>query len=83
VIGLKLVNVAGIREIWRLSRDEFWVAAATAAVLIGVGVTQRTVLAIGLAVYRFGVGVFYANAERFSEEITALVDVPEPHGGSS
>lgn len=28
--------------------------------------------------YRFGVGLFYANASRFSEEILALVDVPEP-----
>src|SRR5262249_25405101 len=32
----------------------------------------------GLVVYRFGVGLFYANASRFTEEVMALVDVPEP-----
>jgi MFS superfamily sulfate permease-like transporter len=32
----------------------------------------------GLLVYRFGVGLFYANASRFTEEVMALVDVPEP-----
>ncbi|MGE5210243.1 MAG: SulP family inorganic anion transporter [Acidobacteriota bacterium] len=32
----------------------------------------------GLVVYRFGVGLFYANATKFSEDILALVNVPEP-----
>jgi high affinity sulfate transporter 1 len=32
----------------------------------------------GLVVYRFGVGLFYANASRFTEEAIGLVDVPEP-----
>jgi MFS superfamily sulfate permease-like transporter len=31
----------------------------------------------GLVVYRFGVGLFYANAARLSEDVLALVDVPE------
>jgi high affinity sulfate transporter 1 len=118
LIGLKLVDLAGMRDIWRLRRDEFWVAALTAAVVVCVGVEQGIVLAIvlslilhvrrhyvpadrvvsvgptgeytllaptpgtttepGLIVYRFGVGVFYANAERLSEEALALVDVPDP-----
>ena len=34
LIGLKLVDVANMREIWRLRRDEFWVAATTAAVVV-------------------------------------------------
>jgi MFS superfamily sulfate permease-like transporter len=118
VIGVKLVEIAGMREIYRLRRDEFWIAAATAAVVVGVGVEQGIILAIvlsllnhvhrhydpkdavvvrersgelatvpvargteiepGLVLYRFGVGLFYANASRFTEEILALVDVPEP-----
>jgi MFS superfamily sulfate permease-like transporter len=118
LIGLKLIDVADMRRIWRLRRDEFWVAAATAAVVVCVGVEQGIILAIvlsvilhvrrhytprdrvlswaqdgsitsslpepgtvsepGLVVYRFGVGVFYANAERLSEEIIGLVDVPHP-----
>lgn len=32
----------------------------------------------GLVVYRFGVGLFYANATRLSEAVLALVDVPSP-----
>lgn len=32
----------------------------------------------GLVVYRFGVGIFYANAERLSEEVLGLVDVATP-----
>jgi high affinity sulfate transporter 1 len=118
LIGLKLVNVRDMRGIWRLRRDEFWVAATTAAVVVSLGVEQGIVLAIvlsivlhvrrhysphddvlawdaagrlttlrplpgtvsepGLVVYRFGVGLFYANAERFAEEIQGLVDVPTP-----
>jgi sulfate permease, SulP family len=118
LIGLKLVDVANMREIWRLRKDEFWVAAITAAVVVCVGVEQGIILAIilsivlhvkrhytpsdrvlvwdadgrargakpapgtvsepGLVVYRFGVGVFYANAGRLSEEVLGLVDVPDP-----
>ncbi len=118
VIGVKLIDVAHMKEIYRLRRDEFWIAAITAAVVVGVGVEQGVILAIvlslldhvrrhydphdsvvvrddegglttapaatgtplepGLVVYRFGVGLFYANAARFTEEAIALVDVPEP-----
>jgi len=118
VIGIKLIDVAHMREIWRLRRNEFWIAALTAVVVVGVGVEQGVILAIilsvllhvkrhyepndavivrdeqrrvtflepapgtvsepGLVVYRFGVGLFYANASRLSEEVLGLVDVPEP-----
>jgi high affinity sulfate transporter 1 len=37
-----------------------------------------TVSEPGLVIYRFGVGLFYANAERFSEEILALADSAPP-----
>ena len=119
VIGVKLIDIAHMKEIYALRRDEFWIAAITAAVVVGVGVEQGVILAIvlslldhvrrhynandsvvirdeggelttaparsgttvlepGLVVYRFGVGLFYANASRFTEEAIALVDVPEP-----
>jgi SulP family sulfate permease len=118
LIGLKLVDLANMREIWRLRKEEFWVAAATAVVVVCVGVEQGIVLAIvlslilhvrrhytprdavlvwdprgkltlvppepgvvsepGLVVYRFAVGLFYANAERFGEEVRGLVGVAEP-----
>jgi len=40
--------------------------------------TPGTVTEPGLVVYRFGVGLFYANASRLAEEVLGLVDVPEP-----
>jgi MFS superfamily sulfate permease-like transporter len=118
LIGLKLVDIAHMKEIWRLRKDEFWVAAITIVVVVCVGVEQGIVLAIvlslilhvrrhyqprdavvawgtdgavalqpatpgtvtepGLVIYRFGVGLFYANAERLSEEVTGLVDGDDP-----
>ena len=117
VIGIKLIDVKHMREILQLRRDEFWVAAVTAAVVVVFGVEQGILLAIilsvllhvarhyqphdavitwgpdgreqwqeptpgavsepGLVVYRFGVGVFFANAERFATEVRSLVDGPE------
>ena len=117
VIGVKLIDYRHMAEIWRLRRNEFWIAAITAATVVGVGVEQGVILAIilsvllhvkrhyepndavivrdeqghitraaptpgtvsepGLVVYRFGVGLFYANASRFAEEVLGLVDVPD------
>ena len=116
VIGVKLIDIRHMRGVWRLRRDEFWIAAVTAAVVVGVGVEQGIVLAIvlslldhvrrhyqphdsvitigprdrpvevpprpgaqtepGLVIYRFGVGLFYANATHFTTESLALVDTP-------
>ena len=118
VIGVKLIDWKHMKEIYGLRRDEFWIAAVAAVVVVGVGVEQGIILAIvlslldhvrrhyephdsvvtrddqgelttapastgrplepGLVVYRFGVGLFYANAARFTEEAIALVDVSEP-----
>jgi len=119
VIGVKLIDIRNMRRIYALRKDEFSVAAATAVVVVGVGVEQGIILAIvlsivlhvrrhylphnavvtvdphgdlvmhpptdtadeiepGIVVYRFAVGVFYANAERLAEDVTALVDRPDP-----
>jgi sulfate permease, SulP family len=118
LIGVKLVDVATMREIWRLRRDEFVVAAVTAVVVVCVGVEQGIVLAIvlslilhvrrhytprdavitwdergrvvlippepgaisekGLVVYRFAVGLFFANAARFADEVRGLAEGAEP-----
>jgi MFS superfamily sulfate permease-like transporter len=118
VIGVKLVDIKDLRDIWRLRKDEFVVAVLTAAVVVCIGVEQGIILAIllsivlhvrrhytphnlvlgldarghittspprpgtvsvpGLVIYRFAVGVFYANAERLTEEALGLVDVPDP-----
>ena len=119
LIGLKLIDVKGMREVYRLRRDEFWVAAldragrrsasassrgsssrccsrssCTFAVTTrrstsSSRATQRGTCARsrrpraptsqpGIVVYRFGGGVFYANATRLSEEMLGLVDVDDP-----
>jgi MFS superfamily sulfate permease-like transporter len=118
LIGVKLIAVAGMTAIWRLRRDEFWIAVATAAVVVCLGVEQGIILAIvlsvvlhvrrhylpadtvvslddegrlrqvpaepgavsepGLVIYRFAVGLFYANAPRLMDQAMALVDMPDP-----
>jgi MFS superfamily sulfate permease-like transporter len=50
MIGLKLIDVADMRAIYRLRRDEFFVALATAVVVVCVGVEQGIILAIILSV---------------------------------
>ncbi len=118
LIGIKLVDVRGMRSVYRLRREEFWVALATALVVVVVGVEQGIILALllslvlhvrrhyltvdvvlgvnakgelkalpptagartapGLVVYRFGAGVFYANAWRLAEEMLGLVAGEDP-----
>ncbi|MGZ6913718.1 MAG: SulP family inorganic anion transporter, partial [Acidimicrobiia bacterium] len=118
LIGLKLIDIAGMRAIHAVRKDEFWVALLTAIVVVGIGVEEGIILAIllslvlhvrrhyqttdfvlaknakghlttvpptpgtrtepGLVVYRFGGGIFYANAERLSEEVLGLVGGDDP-----
>ena len=118
IIGVELIDVLGMRKIWRARRDEFMVAALTALVVVTVGVEQAIVLAIvlsildhvrrgykpndsvlvqndrghsksapvapgtttepGLVVYRFAADLYYANANRFNEEILELVGEGRP-----
>jgi SulP family sulfate permease len=118
LIGLRLIDVRGMTDIYHLRKGEFGVAAVTAAVVVVVGVEQGILLAMalsivehiyhsyrpydtlvvssdehgirtapldggaqmapGLAVYRFGAGLFYANAARFTEEIMAIAEHADP-----
>ena len=50
LIGIELVDLAGMRRILRLRPDEFFVATVTAATVVAVGVEQGIVLAIVLSV---------------------------------
>ncbi|MFM7060469.1 MAG: SulP family inorganic anion transporter [Actinomycetes bacterium] len=50
VIGLELVDIAGMRRVLRMRRDEFVVAALTAAMVVFWGVEQGIVLAIVLSI---------------------------------
>ena len=50
LIGVELVDVAGMRGIWKVRKDEFTIAAVTAAVVVVVGVEQGVILAIVLSI---------------------------------
>jgi MFS superfamily sulfate permease-like transporter len=120
LIGLRLIDVAGMRGIARVRSGEFVVAASTAATVVVVGVEQAIILAIilsliehlyhayrpfdttlavtsdgrlqaasfkggtilqaapGLVVYRFGAGLYYANAARFTEEVISILENADP-----
>ncbi len=49
LIGLDLVDVSGMKRIFAVRRDEFWVAALTAAAVVFVGVLPGILLAIFLS----------------------------------
>lgn len=46
MIGIELVDIAGMRRVLAGARDEFWIAALTAVVVVVVGVEQAIILAI-------------------------------------
>jgi len=112
LIGVELVDIAGLRRIFRVRRAEFAVAALTTAAVVFLGVEQGILLAVvvsvvdhlrhsyeprssvlvksaaghwrsepvaagtmaapGLVVYRFGAGLYFANASRLAEDVTVL-----------
>lgn len=49
VIGVNLIDVAGLRDIYRLRRVEFFLALVTAITVIGIGVEQGILLAMILS----------------------------------
>ena len=118
-IAVGMIDVSGLRDIRRESPGEFYLAVATAAAVVAVGVEPGILLAIalslfrhvrhsyephtmilaanttgrwvpvpatpgtetkpGLIVYRFGSDLFYANANRFVDEVTTLIErAPTP-----
>ena len=53
VIGIRLVDLGHLRELWRLRRDELGLAAITALVVVLIGVEQGIALAVALSVLDF------------------------------
>ena len=50
LIGVKLIDIKGMRLVWRLRPVEFWVAVATMLMVVLVGVQQGILLAIALSI---------------------------------
>ena len=119
LIGIDLIDIAGLKKVWRRRRSEAIIAIITAVVVCAVGVEQGIILAIvaslidlirrqykpddfvvglnkdnnptyepakpgnqtepGLVVFRYDADLFYANANRFVDDCTALVNsAPDP-----
>ena len=120
LIGVDLVDIAGLRGIWKVRRGEAIIAIITAVVVCAVGVEQGIVLAIvlsiigiikrqykpksfllqattpdgrptfaqakpgdeslpGLVVFRYDAELFYANANRFVDDVeNLLTQAPTP-----
>jgi len=118
LIGVKLVDVKGMRKVRHRRPVEFGVAAITAAVVVFVGVEQGMIIAIvlsivihlrhsyrpsdkllvqgpterwlgkplasgaqaapGLAMYRFGASLYYANTSRFANETREIRKNAQP-----
>lgn len=113
LIGMKLIDLQGLRDIFKTHRDEFYLAVITAATVVFVGVGEGIILAIvlslilhvrhsyrpqsavlvhenhfwrplpvvpgsmsapGVIIYRFSRDIFYANANRFSEQVRMLAE---------
>jgi len=49
IIGIELIDIKGMLEVWRQRRPEFWVALSTAIVVITAGVEQGVVVAMVLS----------------------------------
>lgn len=118
LIGVKLIDLEGLVAIYRQARSEFWIAIATAAVVVLVGVEQGIIFAMvlslidhtrrgyrpknaviaksddggwrskpitapnqfepGLVIYRFSHSLYYANTQRLSDEVAAIVGQSNP-----
>jgi high affinity sulfate transporter 1 len=119
LIGISLIDIAGLKGVLRMSRGEFVIAVVTAVVVCAVGVEQGIILAIvvsilniirrqyrpkdyvvsidaageptyspstpgtesapGLIMFRYDAELFYANVNRFVDDIEALISgAPTP-----
>ncbi|MDP1878112.1 MAG: SulP family inorganic anion transporter [Actinomycetota bacterium] len=119
LIGVDLIDIAGLRLIRRMRRAEFVIAAITAVVVCAVGVEQGIILAIvvsilniirrqyspkdfvvgfttgdeptyqaatpgqqskpGLIIFRFDAELFYANSNRYVDDVQRLIEAaPDP-----
>ena len=72
LIGVKLVDVKGMRELFRLQRDEFWIALLTAATVVFESVMAGIAVAVVLSLI---------DQVRHTYRPRTRVLVPGPSGG--
>ncbi|MGE3288583.1 MAG: SulP family inorganic anion transporter [Pseudonocardia sp.] len=118
LIGVELVDAAGLRRLWAVRRSEWVLALVTALAVILFGVQTGMAMAValsiadhlrhsyhphssvlrkspaghwhsepvapglrtvdGLIVYRFGSGLYFANASRFAADVALLINGGPP-----
>jgi MFS superfamily sulfate permease-like transporter len=78
MIGLKLIDVKGMRELYLLQRNEFWIALLTAATVVAFSVRDGILVAVSLSVidqvrhaYRPRTRVLVRNSEGRWEAVPA------------
>jgi high affinity sulfate transporter 1 len=86
IIGVDLVDIAGLRRVWRARRSEFYIAALTAVVVFAVGVQQGIVLAVVASLiemvrrqyrpHRFVVRVSAEGEPTFERATTGMQSAP-------
>lgn len=86
VIGLDLVDIAGLRRVWVARRSECYIAILTAVVVFAVGVQQGIVLAVVLSLiemvrrqyrpHRFVVGLSAAGEPTFQRAAPGMQSAP-------
>ena len=77
LIGIQLVDVEGLRNVWQARRVEFWVALVTAVVVVLIGVEQAILLAIVLSLLEYvRHGYKTRNAVLQLQNSNALVPMP-------
>ena len=79
VIGIRLIDLGHLRELWRLRRDELALAGITALVVVLIGVEQGIALAVALSVLDF-VRRAYRPRDTVMVPVAGAPDslVPEP-----
>ena len=75
-IGLKLIDIKGMRDIWKTHREEFYLAAIAAATVILIGVKEGIITAVFLSLilhvyhsYRPHSAVLIPHSHRFWQPV--------------
>jgi MFS superfamily sulfate permease-like transporter len=78
LIGVRLVDIKGMRDLYRLRREEFWIATLTAVTVALVGVKQGILVAVSISVIDH-LRVSYHPPTRLlkiSADYEAVIEVP-------
>ena len=86
LIGIDLIDIAGLRRVWAARRSEFYIAALTGVVVFAIGVEQGIILAIVASIIemirrqyrpdRFVVGVATDGHPTYTKAVPGVQSLP-------